>query len=217
MNGTISQTHGNVTGKTASKSNISRFAIVCIVFNFLFIIAFALQKYFVESNDPTWVFGGFFVCLPLLFLIFLLLIVAVAYFFVRFRRNIKRAAFPLLPFLINGAIFLTLWLVSAHAIWSDLKFRQKKDSYKRIVQMVEDGHIQPDNKRLAELPPEFRHLSRGGDIFIDKGDKVMTVLFHTSFKEKLSWGRGLTRLAGFSGYMYRSDDTPPPEPFEDLY
>lgn len=215
VNGTISQTQANVTGKTAPKSKISRFAIVCIVCNFLFIIAFALLKYFEESGEPILPFFWFFVFIPLLFLIFLLLIVAVGYFFVRFRTNIKRAAFPLLPFLINGTIFLTFWLVPVHAIWGDLKFRLKKDSYKKIVQMVEEGHIQPD-KGLADLPPEYRHLSRGGDIFIEKGDKVTTVLFHTSFKYGLSWGKGLTRLAGLSGYMYRSDGTLPPERFKVL-
>ena len=82
--------------------------------------------------------------------------------------------------------------------------------------MVEDGRIQPNNKGLADLPPTYRHLSRGGDIFIDKGDKVTTVLFHTNFKYKLIWGRG-GYLNGFSGYLFRSDDTPPPESFKGLF
>jgi len=158
-------------------------------------------------------FGGLW--LFFLSLTFLLLFIALGRF-IYFRMNIKRAAFPFLPFLINGAIFLTFWLVPVHAIISDLKFRLMKDSYKKIIQMVEDGHIQPDYKGLAELPPEYRHLSRGGDIFIDKGDKGITVLFHTSLKFGLSFGKGITRLAGLSGYMYRSDGTPPPERFKRL-
>lgn len=222
MKGTISQTQANVMGKTESKSSISGFAVVCIIFNFLLIVAFALHKYFKESGEEFLTVSLFFGVVLLLFILsFLLLIVAVGYFSLRFRSNIKRAAFPLLPFLISITIFLTFWVGPIPTIWSDLKFRLKMDSYRRVVQMVEDGHIQPNNKGFsdlgfADLPPEYRHLSRGGDIFIDKRGKVTTVLFHTSSKNKLSSDNALTRLVRLSGYMYRSDGKSPPQYFQGL-
>jgi hypothetical protein len=199
--------------KTTFKSNVSGFLIVCIVFNFLIIFAVALLKYCEDSNNPI---GGFFTFGFLMILILIclgLLIVAVIYFFTWFRKNIKRAIFPLLPFTIQ----LAFWLVPVNTIWSDLKFRLRSNSYNKIVEMVEDGRIQPNNEGLADLPPAYRHLSRGGDIFIEKGDKVTTVLFHTTFKYKFIWGRGAGGyINGFSGYLFRSDDTPPPRPFKVL-
>ncbi len=67
--------------------------------------------------------------------------------------------------------------------------------------MVEEGRIKPNDIGLAKLPPEYRHISRGGAIMVERDDGVTSVFFFTF--------RGV--LDNFSGYMYRSNDTPPPQ------
>jgi hypothetical protein len=70
--------------------------------------------------------------------------------------------------------------------------------------MVENGELQSNDYGQVQLPPEYRYLSKGGgEIEVDTSDGVTSVLFYTY--------RGV--LDNFSGNMYRSNDTPPPEDF----
>ena len=184
---------------TLSKSNsVSVLAIVCICFGFLLIATTALQWILVDFLTP-------FLMAPIMLFLWAglagLTFASIVYLVAQFRKNVRRAVLPLL---INGVTFLILWWVPFTTIWLDLEFRLNYQAYNEVVRMVEDGRIKPNDIGLAKLPPEYRHISRGGgEIKIERDDGVTSVFFYTF--------RGV--LDNFSGYMYRSNDTPPPQDF----
>lgn len=177
--------------------SISLFAIICAFWGFLMIAITALEWDLVEYLTP-FLMAPMMLCLWAVFIG--LTLVAIVYLIVQFRKNLNKAISPLL---INGVIFLILWFVPFTNIRLDLEFRLKYRAYNEIIEMVENGGIQPNDIGVASLPSGYRHISRGGNIMIDRSNGVTSVFFFTF----------LGVLDNFSGYMYRSDDTPPPEDF----
>jgi hypothetical protein len=177
--------------------SVSVLAVVCICFGFLIIATTALQWVLVEFLTP-------FLMAPMMLFLWTgfagLTLATMVYLVAQFKKNLMRAVLPLL---INGVTFLILWRVPFTTIWLDLEFRLNYQAYDEIVKMVEDGRIQPNDIGLARLPSGYRHISRGGDIQVERNDGVTSVFFYTF--------RGV--LDNFSGYMYRSNDTPPPQHF----
>ena len=177
--------------------NVSVLAVVCICFGFLIITTTALQWVLVAFLTP-------FLMVPVMLVLWAgfaaLTLATIVYLVAQAKKNLMRAVLPLL---INGFTFLILWRVPFTTIWLDLEFRLNYQAYNEIVMMVEDGRIQPSDIGLARLPSGYRHISRGGDIIVERSDGVTSVFFFTF--------RGV--LDNFSGYMYRSNDTPPPQDF----
>ena len=190
---------------TTRKSSISVLAILCIVFNFLLIANRALPSIFKGLNDNfllTYFWGvlGF-----LLLLICLgLAVAAIIFFFFQVRKNPKRA---ILPFFINVFTASVLYLVPP--LFEVIRFKLNKSNYDVIIKMVDEGHIHPNHKGIADLPPKYRHLSQRGNIFINKMDDVTSVFFHRSISYALPVGSTM-ELISYSGYMYRSNNKPPP-------
>lgn len=115
----------------------------------------------------------------------------------RIRGSWKQA---ILPLVINIGTLAIVHFVPFTSIWLELEFRVNWSDYNEVVKLVEDGEIQPNERGLVLLPPEYRHLSKGGgEVIIDTSGGVTRVFFFTF--------RGV--LDNFSGYMYRSDDNPP--------
>jgi hypothetical protein len=109
------------------------------------------------------------------------------------------------PIIVNGSTLLILLYVPFTSIYLNLEFLIKKSGYEQVVKMVENNQLQSSNERgSVTLPSKYKYLSRGGgEIIVDKGDGVTSVFFYTY--------RGV--LDNFSGHMYRSNDTPPPQDF----
>lgn len=178
-------------------STLSTLGVISIIYGAFAIVFTALQWFLVRFLTP-FLIGPALLCLWGLLAILMILTIVCGLFEVR--KNPKRAIFPLL---INMITFLILWFVPFTSIWLDFEFRLNKSKYDDIALMVENGQIHPGDIGYAQLPPEYEHISRGGQIIIKKENGVTSVFFFTF--------RGV--LDSFSGYMYRSDDTPPPEYF----
>jgi hypothetical protein len=177
--------------------SVSTLAIACFFFGFLIIAFTALQWDLIELFTP-FLIAPMILCFQAGFVG--LTLATIIYLAVQFRENLAKA---ILPLLINGATFLILWLVPFTDIRLDLEFRSNYQAYNEIIEMVEDGRIESNDIGLAQLPSGYLHISRGGKIIVDQSGGVTSVYFFTF--------RGV--LDNFSGYMYRSNDTPPPHHF----
>jgi hypothetical protein len=181
---TLSLSFGIFAGLTATS----------IFFGLIIITANALKWILVEAFTP-FLMGPFL--WMLMSILALLVITSVIFFFFQIRNNIRFATIPLL---INITTLLIIWFVPFTSIWLDIEFRLNLNGYNEVIQLVENGELQCQYVTgHVELPTKYRHLSRGGDIIIDKSDGATSVFFYTY--------RGV--LDNFSGYMYRSNDTPP--------
>jgi hypothetical protein len=125
------------------------------------------------------------------------IIASVIHLIVNLKQRLSRAFQPLL---VNLITLLLILFVPLTEIWLDLEFRLNWSGYNEVVQMVIEGTLEPDDIGLVRLPAEYRHLSKGGgDIIVDSSDGTLSVFFFTF--------RGI--LDNYSGFMYRSNDTPP--------
>ncbi len=176
---------------------MSTIAAISIFYGVIIIMFTAVQWIIIDFLGPFLV-GPLLLCLWSGFLI--LLPGSIIYFIFQFNKNIKKACLPLL---INVFTILILVFVPFTAIWLNIEFRLNKNAYDEVIKMVENGELQPNSIGLTRLPPEYRRISRGGDIVVDKQDHVTSVFFYTY--------RGV--LDNFSGYMYRSDNSFPPPDF----
>jgi hypothetical protein len=194
--------------KTTLKSSISVLAIICIGYNFLLIVNRALPFIFKELDENPLLIYFRSACVLFLAIIWLALaIAAIIYFFFQLRRNPQKAV---LPFLIN--VFTALILYGVPPLFEVVKFKLNKSNYDEVIKMVDEGHFQPNYEGIADLPPRYRYLSQTGCIFIYKRDNVKSVFFWKSIEYRLPVG-STTELISFSGYMYRSNDTPPPSDY----
>ncbi len=178
--------------RTGAKKRPS-FAAVSLCFGVAFVAVHALQWPLTDLLTP-------FCVGPLLLAVkaalALLIVGAIVYWLIGLDDPIWNAV----PLAINIGALLIVLLVPFTAIWLDAEFRAHRDEYHQVVELVEAGAIQPESHYLASLPPEYRHLSRGGgEIMIDTRDGVTRVFFFTF--------AGV--LDNFSGFIYRSDDNPP--------
>lgn len=181
-----------------NSSSIAKFisvqlSIASVLFGIVVIEATALQWEFEESLTP-------FCMGPVLLLLhgvlLILVLTSAIHLLIQVGRNWKLAVLPLA---INLSVVAILWFVPFTSLWLAREFRMNWEGYNEVVALVEAGEIQPYSYDLAPLPSEYCRLSRGCEILIDRSDGVTRVFFYTF--------RGV--LDNFSGYMYRSDDSPP--------
>ncbi len=171
-------------------------AIISVMFGIDFIVLLAFQWILVDYLTP-------FCMVPLLIVMSVILLILIGgsliYLPLQFKKNRWRATLPLV---INLIVFLIVWFVPFTDIWLDFQFKSNWEEYTKVVHLIEEGEIQvpQDGYGLVLLPKEYRHLSRGGgEVIVDTRGGVTRVFFFTF--------RGI--LDNFSGFMYRSDDTPP--------
>ncbi len=177
------------------ESWFSWLGLICIGFSIAFIFTLAIQWNLVEVLTP-------FLAGPLILFLwgifFILAIVSIIYIPIKFNRNRIKA---FLPFTINVLVFLIAWFVPFTSIWLDIKFQTNKPGYEEVIDMVEEGRLQPDQYGYINLPEKYQYLSSGSRIMADKNNGTTSVFFFTF----------LGVLDNYSGYLYRSDDTPPPQ------
>lgn len=105
-----------------------------------------------------------------------------------------------LPLFINISTFIIISFVPFSTLWQEFRFQSHWQNYLQVVQLVENGDLQPDALGFAQLPWQYRYLSADdGTIMIDAHDGVLRIFFFT--KRVSPWN--------FAGYMYRADTNPP--------
>jgi hypothetical protein len=119
------------------------------------------------------------------------------------RRKRFRKLNAYVPFMIQMASLIIVFTVPFTSIMLDLDFRLHLKQREKVVSQVISGRLKPNvshNSSLIHLPFWYADLSKGGgDIMVERNGKETYVFFFTF--------RGI--LDNFSGFMYRSDDTPP--------
>ncbi|MCP4422860.1 MAG: chromate transporter [Chloroflexi bacterium] len=119
------------------------------------------------------------------------------YLLLRARDSVKLASVPLI---INVGTLLIVRFVPFGALWQEMRFQWHWASYNEVVQLVENGDIQPDEQGYAALPFRYRNLVRDGAVIrIDKSDGETRIFYYTKHISPNN----------FSGYYYRSDNNPP--------
>jgi hypothetical protein len=171
---------------------LSRLAMVSIWFG-VSLIAVAFFQWKLEEYLTPFLLNPLFLCL--LAALGLLVVASIIYLLL----NLKNPKQAVQPLLINVATGLVFFFVPFTDIWLALEFRSNLKDYNEVVDLVEEGHLQPNDIGLARLPQKYHGLSQGDDIIIDTSDGTLSVFFFTF--------RGI--LDNYSGFMYRSDDTPP--------
>ena len=182
----------------SNKAVLSAFIKLCIGFNLFLIVFTFFQWDFVEILTP---FILPFVLLSLWAILGILILISVISIPFDFRIYSWKSLFPII---INGSTLLILLYVPFTSFRLDIEFVMNKKGYKEVIQMVQNGELQSGDYGQAQLPAEYRNLSNGGgEIIVDTSDGSTSVFFYTY--------RGV--LDNFSGYMYRSNDTPPSQDF----
>ncbi len=116
----------------------------------------------------------------------------------RFKR--PKAYAPLVVQIVSAVVVITVPFTS---IMLDIDFRLRHKEREAVVSKVLSGELKPNiqhNSSLIHLPDRYRHLSKGGGVVVVERHDGATYIFFYTF-------RGI--LDNFSGFMYRSDDTPP--------
>jgi hypothetical protein len=128
----------------------------------------------------------------------ILAVVALVYALIRWRKDGKRAGYPLL--IQIACLFLTAGVVAfSQAV--DLNFRVHASGFNEVIALVEAGQFQPDDYDEVKLPPQYKYLSTLGTILMQKKNGVTTVLFYTT-----------VGMGEFRGYIYRSNNSPSKDP-----
>jgi hypothetical protein len=119
------------------------------------------------------------------------------------RRKRFRKIKAYIPFIIQMTSLIIVLTVPFTSIMLDLDFRLHLKQREKVVSKVISGDLKPNvshNPSLIHLPSWYGHLSKGGgDIMVERNGNETYVFFF--------FFRGI--LDNFSGFMYRSDDTPP--------
>lgn len=116
-----------------------------------------------------------------------------------FLRNVKIIGkYALIPILIHVLTVIIVISVPFTNIVVDLNFKVNNSERQKVVSLIEDSDIQTKSSTgsyLIELPREYKHLSSGGQIVIEKNESNVSILFYTY--------RGV--LDNFSGYIYSAN------------
>jgi hypothetical protein len=144
-----------------------------------------------------------FVATPLIIisqLVFLFLIfLSVIYIVFETKKDGWRAILPLVVNIIVLGVIMYVPFYSLHVNLEANVVDARKNDFKQVISFVESGKLIPDEDGTIVLPEKFKELSSGQIISVDTSDGVLSVFFYNF---------GL--LDNYSGYMYRSNDTPPP-------
>ncbi|MCP4421527.1 MAG: hypothetical protein GY805_33365 [Chloroflexi bacterium] len=131
------------------------------------------------------------------FLLVALILASLFYLPFRVERGIKWAALPLV---INVGTLIIVQLVPFSDLWEAVRFRWRISHYEAVAQMVETGELLPNESGNIILPEHYHYLSEDNGRIRQQIDGATTTLFF--FTER-------NAPHNFSGYLYRSDNTPP--------
>ena len=119
------------------------------------------------------------------------------------RKKRNNNIFSFSPLIVQLCSIIIIFTVPFTAILLDYDFNHNLADREKVVSQIISGELKPNESQhytLILLPPEHRHLSKGGgDIMVEYHEEKIYVFFFTY--------RGI--LDNFSGFMYRSDGTPP--------
>jgi hypothetical protein len=109
-----------------------------------------------------------------------------------------------IPFWLNGAtlfiLMLTPYISVAGNIRMKIELQINKARYQEITRKVDSDELQPqDEKGFIRLSP-----TQGDYVLANKENAVTSVFFD------VGWSNLGLQGGNYSGFMYRSDDTPPP-------
>ncbi|MGP3610995.1 hypothetical protein [Anoxybacteroides rupiense] len=106
------------------------------------------------------------------------------------------------PFAIQFMTLL-LWIFFPFTqVVLDVDFKVNKAEREEVVRMVENGELKPNllnDQSFIRLPKKNKHLSKGGEIMIEKNNDDYTIFFFTF--------RGISD--NFSGFVYSPNDQRP--------
>lgn len=155
---------------------------------------------FWELVDILTPFLAPFLILALWILFFIVFFWSILHFI---RKKRYKNLFSFTPALLQLITLIIIFTVPFTTIMLDLNFKRHSQERMDVVSQVMSGELKPapnENARLILLPDHLQHLSKGGGrIMVEHNDGATYVFFFTY--------RGI--LDNFSGFMYRSDDTPP--------
>ncbi|VAW31223.1 hypothetical protein MNBD_CHLOROFLEXI01-2655 [hydrothermal vent metagenome] len=101
---------------------------------------------------------------------------------------------------INVGTLIIVQLVPFTDLWETMRFQWRISHYEAVTQMVEAGELLPNENGIITLPERYRYLSAdNGRIWLQSEGETTTLFF---FAER-------NAPRNFSGYLYRSDNTPP--------
>lgn len=118
--------------------------------------------------------------------------------------NIRRAKFlVIIPMLISLITLILAVFVPFTKLVTEYDFRSNFKERTAIVEQIQSGQLKPNTSYSSSfimLPPDHRHLSKGGgEVEYETYGSTTSVFFFTF--------RGI--LDNFSGFIYRSDGNEP--------
>ncbi len=125
-----------------------------------------------------------------------LIIGSLLYLLLRVGDGAKLAAVPLI---INIGTLLIVRFVPFGGLWQEIHFQWLWADYNKVVQLVESGALRPDEQGYIRLPLRFRALVTDDVIRLDTSEGITRIFFYTKKNSSLN----------FSGYLDRSDNSPP--------
>ncbi len=126
-----------------------------------------------------------------------LLLASLVYVLLAGGRNLKLAAIPLI---LNVWTLLIVEFVPFEQVWEQARFRWHLNGYQEVIYLVESGQLRPNEQGEITLPAHYHSLSADNGRILAETDEGMTqIIFFTRYNAPRD----------FSGYLYRSDNTPP--------
>lgn len=183
-------------------ANISTFTMVCIGFAFLTIPAMFFEADLSRIVTP---FLELFFFLFFILIYLILFVISLIYIFLRIK---KRPNHALLPILVNVITFYFVFFLFMpfHNLRINVEFLIKKDRFYQVVQWVDksiqNGEIvlEQNHQEVVRLPDDYRNVSDGDRVLVQKEEDVLNVYF--------LFGGGMFEY--YPGFMFRSDNNPPP-------
>lgn len=171
------------------------FGIISIWFGALFVGVTAVTQIIYQTIQPLW--ARPLITVLELFLL-ALIVISTLYLAVNHQFGIKIVAIPLL---VNIGTLLIVHTVAFDRMWENARFSSMSYGLMEIVEQVENNELPVDSQGYAILPLGYAYLSAHNDMIrVDRSDGVLTILFYANYDSPEQ----------FTGYIYRSDNSPPP-------
>ncbi|MEM7331522.1 MAG: hypothetical protein AAF490_05495 [Chloroflexota bacterium] len=172
------------------------FGILSVWFGGFFVTVTAVTQILHQTIEPTW-------ARPLILIMEITLLAmivgSILFLAVNYQFGVRLVAIPLL---VNIGTLLIVHTVAFDRMWENARFSSMAYGFEQVVEQIENNEIAPASDGYAILPESYRYLSSNGDLIrIERsGADVLTVLFFADYESANQ----------FTGYIYRSDGSPPP-------
>lgn len=104
-----------------------------------------------------------------------------------------------LPILVNLIFILAFNYSTNYVPETNIGFKWKLDDYEEVIYLVNNNSVKLNNDGFGELPDEYKYLSDGGRIWVERRGELLYVMFfeHTGI------------LGEYRGTVFSPDGTPP--------